>query len=83
MSAEDPATAERRRRFAEEARAERPDLALLCLLLGAEAAPPAPGDADPHGIDAAQIELDRLGRPPPVRGARAPRVGVRARRTAR
>ncbi|MFJ6849755.1 transglutaminase-like domain-containing protein [Streptomyces sp. NPDC091271] len=60
MSAEDPGTAERRRRFAEEARAERPDLALLCLLLGAEAAPPSPGDADPHGIDAAQIELDRL-----------------------
>ncbi|MFJ4838734.1 transglutaminase-like domain-containing protein [Streptomyces sp. NPDC088746] len=60
MSAEDAGTAERRRRFAEEARAERPDLALLCLLLGAEAAPPSPGDADPHGIDAAQIELDRL-----------------------
>ncbi|MEU9062741.1 transglutaminase-like domain-containing protein [Streptomyces sp. NPDC048430] len=60
MSAEDSGTAERRRRFAEEARAERPDLALLCLLLGAEAAPPSPGDADPHGIDAAQIELDRL-----------------------
>ncbi|MFG2591971.1 transglutaminase-like domain-containing protein [Streptomyces sp. NPDC048438] len=60
MSADDPGTAERRRRFAEEARAERPDLALLCLLLGAEAAPPSPGDADPHGIDAAQIELDRL-----------------------
>ncbi|MEU0304670.1 transglutaminase-like domain-containing protein [Streptomyces sp. NPDC006175] len=60
MSAEDPGTAERRRRFAEEARAERPDLALLCLLLGAETAPPSPGDADPHGIDAAQIELDRL-----------------------
>lgn len=72
MSAEDPATAERRRRFAEEARAERPDLALLCLLLGAEAARPVPGDADPHGIDAAQIELDRLAGLLPY-GARGPR----------
>ncbi|MEU0150299.1 transglutaminase-like domain-containing protein [Streptomyces sp. NPDC006288] len=62
MSTQDSGTAERRRRFAEEARAERPDLALLCLLLGAEAYP-APGPAaesDPYGIDAAQIELDRL-----------------------
>lgn len=52
----------RRRQFADEARAERPDLALLCLLLGAEALP-APTDTagpDPYGIDAAQIELDRL-----------------------
>lgn len=45
-----------RRRFAEEARAERPDLALLCLLLGAEADPAL----DANGTDAAQIELDRL-----------------------
>ncbi|MEU5288676.1 transglutaminase-like domain-containing protein [Streptomyces sp. NPDC020755] len=70
MSALDSGTAERRRQFAEEARSERPDLALLCLLLGAEAGPvgPAevrpvtPGEAvpDPYGIDAAQIELDRL-----------------------
>lgn len=62
MNAQDSATAERRRRFAEEARAERPDLALLCLLLGAEAyaAPGPAGEADPYGIDAAQIELDRL-----------------------
>ncbi|MCX5142696.1 MULTISPECIES: transglutaminase-like domain-containing protein [unclassified Streptomyces] len=49
-------TAELRRRFAEEARAERPDLALLCLLIGAEADPAL----DTNGIDAAQIELDRL-----------------------
>ncbi|ANW18314.1 transglutaminase-like domain-containing protein [Streptomyces clavuligerus] len=42
--------------FAEEARSERPDLALLCLLL-ATAGDPALDDA---GIDAAQIELDRL-----------------------
>ncbi|MFI7366751.1 tetratricopeptide repeat protein [Streptomyces sp. NPDC050149] len=47
---------ELRRRFAEEARAERPDLALLCLLLGAEADPAL----DANGMDAAQIELDRL-----------------------
>ncbi|MFE7628502.1 transglutaminase-like domain-containing protein [Streptomyces sp. NPDC057509] len=47
---------ERRRRFADEARAERPDLALLCLLVAAEADPAL----DTHGIDTAQIELDRL-----------------------
>ncbi|MGX2994725.1 transglutaminase-like domain-containing protein [Streptomyces sp. JNUCC 64] len=48
-----------RRRFAEEARAERPDLAALCLLLGAEAdaAFAAGGEA---ALDAAQAELDRL-----------------------
>ncbi|EPD55124.1 transglutaminase-like domain-containing protein [Streptomyces sp. HGB0020] len=49
-------SAEVRRRFAEEARSERPDLAVLCLLLGAE----ADGTLDETGIDAAQIELDRL-----------------------
>ncbi|MFJ6695712.1 tetratricopeptide repeat protein [Streptomyces sp. NPDC091272] len=45
-----------RRQFADEARAEQPDLATLCLLIGAV--------ADPRlgrtGIDEAQIELDRL-----------------------
>ncbi|MEV6316009.1 transglutaminase-like domain-containing protein [Streptomyces sp. NPDC051776] len=46
----------RRQRFAEAARAERPDLALLCLLVAAEA-DPAEGEA---AIDEAQIELDRL-----------------------
>ncbi|GAA0478402.1 transglutaminase-like domain-containing protein [Streptomyces sp. NPDC046215] len=46
----------RRQRFAEAAREERPDLALLCLLIAAEADPAAGEDA----IDAAQIELDRL-----------------------
>ncbi|WP_415951142.1 transglutaminase-like domain-containing protein [Streptomyces sp. KLOTTS4A1] len=45
-----------REQFAEEARAERPDLALLCLLIGAE----ADGAGDSSAIDAAQIELDRL-----------------------
>ncbi|MGP3982619.1 transglutaminase-like domain-containing protein [Streptomyces sp. KR80] len=46
----------RRQRFAEAARDERPDLALLCLLVAAEAEPKT-GEAD---IDTAQIELDRL-----------------------
>ncbi|MFC0599697.1 transglutaminase-like domain-containing protein [Streptomyces palmae] len=45
-----------RRRFAEEAREERPDLALLCLLLAAEVDPAL----DEAGMDAAQIELDEL-----------------------
>ncbi|MGI5437593.1 tetratricopeptide repeat protein [Streptomyces shenzhenensis] len=49
-------SAEVRRRFAAEARAERPDLSLLCLLLGAE----ADGALDEAGLDAAQLELDRL-----------------------
>ncbi|WP_344602997.1 transglutaminase-like domain-containing protein [Streptomyces glaucus] len=49
-------SAELRRRFAEEARSERPDLAALCLLLGAQ----ADGTLDEAGIDAAQVELDRL-----------------------
>ncbi|MEU2734896.1 tetratricopeptide repeat protein [Streptomyces sp. NPDC059697] len=48
--------AEVRRRFAEEARSERPDLAALCLLIGAA----ADGTLDEAGTDAAQIELDRL-----------------------
>ncbi|GAX51133.1 hypothetical protein SO3561_02632 [Streptomyces olivochromogenes] len=48
--------AEVRRRFAEEARSERPDLAALCLLIGAA----ADGTLDEAGSDAAQIELDRL-----------------------
>ncbi|MEU0210248.1 transglutaminase-like domain-containing protein [Streptomyces canus] len=49
-------SAELRRRFAEEARSERPDLSALCLLVGAQ----ADGSLDETGIDAAQIELDRL-----------------------
>ncbi|WEV25554.1 transglutaminase-like domain-containing protein [Streptomyces sp. 71268] len=49
-------TTERRRRFAEAAREERPDLALLCLLVGAE----ADAELGEAGVDAAQIELDRL-----------------------
>ncbi|MZE73503.1 transglutaminase-like domain-containing protein [Streptomyces sp. SID5789] len=49
-------SAEVRHRFAEEARSERPDLATLLLLLGAE----ADGALDEAGLDAAQVELDRL-----------------------
>jgi regulator of sirC expression with transglutaminase-like and TPR domain len=47
---------DRRRRFAEAARGERPDLALLCLLVGAEAAP----GLDEPAIADALGELDRL-----------------------
>ncbi|MFD9392911.1 tetratricopeptide repeat protein [Streptomyces sp. NPDC060000] len=47
---------EARARFAEQARAERPDLALLCLLIGAGPDP----EVDEAALDAAQIELDRL-----------------------
>lgn len=49
-------SAELRRRFAEEARSERPDLSTLCLLVGAA----ADGTLDEAGLDAAQMELDRL-----------------------
>ncbi|MEU2153879.1 transglutaminase-like domain-containing protein [Streptomyces sp. NPDC019396] len=45
-----------RSRFADEARSERPDLATLCLLVGAEADPAF----DETGLDVAHIELDRL-----------------------
>jgi regulator of sirC expression with transglutaminase-like and TPR domain len=45
-----------RRRFAEEARAERPDLAALCLLVGAA----ADGTLDDAGMDAVTIRLDEL-----------------------
>ncbi|MFE4827565.1 tetratricopeptide repeat protein [Streptomyces sp. NPDC056672] len=64
-----PESDDPRRRFALEARADRPDLATLCLLVGAEA-DPALGEA---GIDAAQAELDRLAGLLPfgVLGARA------------
>ncbi|MCH0540084.1 transglutaminase family protein [Streptomyces sp. MUM 203J] len=45
-----------RSQFAQEAREERPDLALLCLLIGTEAEP----ELGQAGMDAAEIELDRL-----------------------
>lgn len=47
---------DRRKLFADAARAERPDLALLCLLVGAE----ADAEFSDDDLDAAQIELDRL-----------------------
>ncbi|MFT2019134.1 tetratricopeptide repeat protein [Streptomyces sp. 796.1] len=47
---------DRRKLFADAARAERPDLALLCLLVGAE----ADAEFTEDDLDAAQIELDRL-----------------------
>ncbi|MFD8547979.1 tetratricopeptide repeat protein [Streptomyces sp. NPDC059649] len=53
---EPDARAARRRRFAAAAREERPDLSLLCLLVAAEADP----GLDEAGMDAVQIELDRL-----------------------
>ncbi|MFI2644627.1 tetratricopeptide repeat protein [Streptomyces sp. NPDC018610] len=49
-------SAELLRRFAEEARCERPDLSALCLLVGAA----ADGTLDEAGLDEAQMELDRL-----------------------
>ncbi|GAA2243283.1 hypothetical protein GCM10010145_07310 [Streptomyces ruber] len=65
--------AEVRRRFAEEARSERPDLATLCLLVGAA----ADGTLAEAGIDAAQIELDRLAGQLPY-GAGGPRAWAQA-----
>ncbi|CAM5733606.1 transglutaminase-like domain-containing protein [Streptomyces fumanus] len=67
--------AEVRRRFAEEARSGRPDLAALCLLMGAA----ADGSLDDAGIDAAQAELDRLAGQVPYRpgGARDWAVALR------
>ncbi|MFD9813071.1 tetratricopeptide repeat protein [Streptomyces sp. NPDC059080] len=52
----DGARRAQRRRFAEEARAERPDLVLLCLLIAAEGDPAL----DEAGRDAVQIALDEL-----------------------
>ncbi|MEV3910120.1 transglutaminase-like domain-containing protein [Streptomyces canus] len=68
-------SAELRRRFAEEARSERPDLSSLCLLVGAQ----ADGALDDTGIDAAQIELDRLAGQLPFRpgGPRSWAVSLR------
>nr|WSZ14800.1 transglutaminase-like domain-containing protein [Streptomyces canus] len=68
-------SAELRRRFAEEARSERPDLSSLCLLVGAQ----ADGALDDTAIDAAQIELDRLAGQLPFRpgGPRSWAVSLR------
>ncbi|MFE1250944.1 tetratricopeptide repeat protein [Streptomyces sp. NPDC058735] len=68
-------SAELRRRFAEEARSERPDLSALCLLVGAA----ADRELDEAGLDAAQVELDRLAGLLPYRpgGPRAWAVALR------
>ncbi|MFF0010196.1 tetratricopeptide repeat protein [Streptomyces sp. NPDC005374] len=68
-------SAELRRRFAEEARSERPDLSALCLLVGAQ----ADAALDETGIDAAQVELDRLAGQLPFRpgGPRSWAVSLR------
>ncbi|MFD3560956.1 tetratricopeptide repeat protein [Streptomyces sp. NPDC058686] len=58
-----PRSEELRRRFAEEARAERPDLSQLCLLVAAE----ADGSLDEAGMDAVQMDLDRLAGEVPFR----------------
>ncbi|MFF7730982.1 tetratricopeptide repeat protein [Streptomyces sp. NPDC008001] len=57
----------RRQRFAEAAREDRPDLALLCLLIAGEADPGAGETA----VDTAQIELDRLAGLLPALGRQA------------
>ncbi len=49
-------SAELRKRFAGEARCERPGLSALCLLVAAE----GDGTLDEAGMDAVEIELDRL-----------------------
>ncbi|MEV0849353.1 transglutaminase-like domain-containing protein [Streptomyces sp. NPDC049954] len=54
---------ERRERFAAQARAGRPDLARLCLLIGAE----ADEELDEAALDAAEVELDRLAGQVPYR----------------
>ncbi|MGB8940837.1 MAG: transglutaminase-like domain-containing protein, partial [Streptomyces sp.] len=51
-----PQSPERRRLFADQARAARPDLTLLCLLIAAEADP----DLDDTGMRATPRILDRL-----------------------
>ncbi|MFE6896877.1 tetratricopeptide repeat protein [Streptomyces sp. NPDC057717] len=58
-----PRSEELRRRFAEEARAERPDLSQLCLLVAAE----ADDSLDEAGMDAVQMDLDRLAGQVPFR----------------
>ncbi|MEU8527251.1 MULTISPECIES: transglutaminase-like domain-containing protein [Streptomyces] len=59
--------------FAEEARTERPDLARLCLLVGAALDP----DVTQADLDEAEIELDRLSGLLPY-GARPPRAWAAA-----
>jgi regulator of sirC expression with transglutaminase-like and TPR domain len=80
-----PNSADNRARFAEAVREERPDLALLCLLVGVEhaahngayaptthAGPEAAFAAGDGGVDTAQIELDRLAGLLPYASGRTP-----------
>jgi regulator of sirC expression with transglutaminase-like and TPR domain len=67
MGPEDDRLPDWRRQFAEEARAAQPDLAMLCLLIGAVADP----GLGQSGVDEAQIELDRLAGLLPFRPAGA------------
>lgn len=85
-----------RQRFAEAVRDERPDLALLCLLIGVEAAtvpsgvrrdagPSAPTEGDEReagdfGVLDAQIELDRLAGLLPYASTRTPEQWAEALR---
>lgn len=64
---------DRREQFAAEARAERPDLSVLCLLLATEGDP----ELDERVMDWAQIELDRLAGMLPY-GLRGPRAWASA-----
>ncbi|MDT0453310.1 transglutaminase-like domain-containing protein [Streptomyces hesseae] len=64
-------TTARRHRFAGAARDDRPDLALLCLLISAEAEAVAGGELGEDATDAAQMELDRLAGSLPALGRRA------------
>ncbi|MCX4674493.1 transglutaminase-like domain-containing protein [Streptomyces sp. NBC_01433] len=82
---QDSGAAERRRQFAEEARSERPDLALLCLLLGAEAGPlsgrsSAPGshasESDVSGSDVSGSDAQGSGQDVPVSGTDVPVSGT-------
>ncbi|MGH3312464.1 MAG: transglutaminase-like domain-containing protein [Streptomyces sp.] len=88
MAREDEESSGNRQRFAEAARDERPDLALLCLLIGAEAAacgvrPSRDASEDTAryagaetardaGVDEAQIEIDRLAGLLPYAATRTP-----------
>ncbi|MGD9482494.1 transglutaminase-like domain-containing protein [Streptomyces sp. TRM70308] len=65
--------AELRERFARAARAERPDLALLCLLVSAAGDEEAAADGIDALVDTAQIELDRLTGLLPFAPRRTPR----------
>lgn len=68
-------SAELRKRFAGEARCERPGLSALCLLVAAE----GDGTLDEAGMDAVEIELDRLAGELPHRPGSPPAWAVALR----